>query len=389
MRAPGAGCDDRSVPPHTLTAPYDALMLASFGGPDGPDDVLPFLRNVTAGKGIPDERLAEVAEHYHHFGGASPINAQNLALQRALVQELERRGVDLPVVWGNRNWTPYTRDALAAAHADGARRVLALVTSAYSSYSGCRQYREDFWSSLDALASDLGETEHPLVIDKVRSYFNHPGFVAANVDAVTEAYAQVPDGARIVFVTHSIPDTMEAASAVSGATYSAQHLSVAAEVAGQVAERVGHAVEWDLAYCSRSGPPSQPWLEPDVNDHLEALSAAGTTAVVISPIGFISDHMEVAFDLDTEALETAARLGLTAVRADTVGVRAAFVSGLVDLVLERAALARAIDSGEAAPAAATTGDLPAWRSICAPGCCRRQDGVASGVPAACSTDALS
>jgi len=364
-------------------------MLASFGGPDGPDDVLPFLRNVTAGKGIPDERLAEVAEHYHHFGGASPINGQNLALQRALVAELERRGIDLPVVWGNRNWSPYTRDALAAAHADGARRVLALVTSAYSSYSGCRQYREDFWSSLDALATDLGEAEHPLVVDKVRSYFNHPGFVAANVDAVVEAYAQVPDGARVVFVTHSIPDTMEAASAVSGATYSAQHLSVAAEVAARVAERVGHAVEWDLAYCSRSGPPSQPWLEPDVNDHLEELSAAGTAAVVISPIGFISDHMEVAFDLDTEALETAARLGLTAVRADTVGVRSAFVSGLVDLVLERAALARAIDSGEALAPAATVGDLPAFRSVCVPGCCRRQDGVASGAPAACSTDARS
>ena len=272
------------MPPHTLTAPYDALMLASFGGPDGPDDVLPFLRNVTAGKGIPDERLAEVAEHYHHFGGASPINGQNLALQRALVDELERRGIDLPVVWGNRNWTPYTRDALAAAHADGARRVLALVTSAYSSYSGCRQYREDFWSSLDALATDLGETEHPLVVDKVRSYFNHPGFVAANVDAVTEAYAQVPDGARIVFVTHSIPDTMEAASAVSGATYSAQHLDVAADGRRRRSPSAsGTRVEWDLAYCSRSGPPSQPWLEPDVNDHLEALAAAGTTAVVISP----------------------------------------------------------------------------------------------------------
>jgi protoporphyrin/coproporphyrin ferrochelatase len=363
-------------------------MLASFGGPDGPDDVMPFLRNVTAGKGIPDERLAEVAEHYHHFGGASPINGHNIALQAAIAAELGRRGIDVPVVWGNRNWTPYTRDALAAAHADGARRVLALVTSAYSSYSGCRQYREDFWSSLDGLAVDLGEDGHPLVIDKVRSYFNHPGFVAANVDAVTEAYATVPDGARIVFVTHSIPDTMEAASAVAGATYSAQHLDVAATVAAAVAERVGHPLEWDLAYCSRSGPPSQPWLEPDINDHLAQLHADGVTAVVLSPIGFISDHMEVAFDLDTEALETAARLGLTAVRADTVGVRQAFVSGLVDLILERAALARAEGDGVALSDVPqpTAGSLPPFRSVCAPGCCRRQDGIDSGTPAACSSD---
>ena len=379
--------------PHSLTAPYDALMLASFGGPDGPDDVLPFLRNVTAGKGIPDERLAEVAEHYHHFGGASPINAQNLALQAALRDELARRGIDLPVVWGNRNWTPYTKDALAAAHADGAQRVLALVTSAYSSYSGCRQYREDFWSSLDALAADLGQDEHPLVVDKVRSYFNHPGFVQANVDAVTEALEQVPADARLVFVTHSIPDTMEEASGVSGATYSAQHLDVAATVAAAVSERVGRTIEWDLAYCSRSGPPSQPWLEPDVNDHLEKLAADGLTSVVLSPIGFISDHMEVAFDLDTEALETCERLGLTAVRADTVGVREPFVRGLVDLVLERAELARALAGTELTPdetrVGATVGALPPFRSVCAPGCCRRQAGIDSGLPAACSTDARS
>ncbi|MEN0128210.1 MAG: ferrochelatase [Brevundimonas sp.] len=368
-------------------APYDAIMLASFGGPNGPDDVMPFLRNVTAGKGIPDERLAEVAEHYLHFGGASPINAQNIALRSALVAELERRGIDLPVVWGNRNWTPFTRDALAAAHADGARRVLAVVTSAYSSYSGCRQYREDFWSALDDLAADLGEQDHPLVVDKIRSYFNHPGFVAANVDAVVEAYAQVPDGARVVFVTHSIPDTMEAASGVAGATYSAQHLDVAEVVAAAVAERVGHPVEWDLAYCSRSGPPSQPWLEPDINDHLAKLHADGVTAVVISPIGFISDHMEVAFDLDTEALETAAGLGLTAVRADTVGVRESFVRGLVDLIVERAEIARAQDPAEVPQA--TAGSLPAFASVCAPGCCRRQDGVDSGRPAACSSDPLS
>ncbi|WP_421740891.1 ferrochelatase [Cellulomonas sp.] len=383
-------------------APYDALLLFSFGGPDGPDDVLPFLRNVTRGKNIPDERLAVVAEHYHHFGGASPINGQNLALQKALTEELARRGLDLPVVWGNRNWEPYTRDALSAAYSDGARRMVAVVTSAYSSYSGCRQYRENLWASLDELGADVGlsEGEHPLVVDKVRSYFNHPGFVQANVDAVTEAFESIGRDARLVFVTHSIPDTMEEASQVSGASYSAQHLDVAATVAAAVEERIGRPVTWDLAYCSRSGPPSQPWLEPDVNDHLAALAADGVEAVVLSPIGFVSDHMEVAFDLDTEALATAAELGLVAVRADSVGTREPFVRGLVDLVLERAALARDADATGAHPvtadvvadavarpvAEATAGDLPPYRSVCRPGCCQMRAGTPTGIPAACSTD---
>ncbi|MCC2335733.1 ferrochelatase [Cellulomonas wangsupingiae] len=382
-----------SVPPGDPAglAPYDAVLLFSFGGPNGPDDVLPFLRNVTAGKNIPDERLAEVAEHYHHFGGRSPINEQNLALRAALQAELERRGLDVPVVWGNRNWTPYTTDALAEAYAAGARRVVAVVTSAYSSYSGCRQYRENLWTALSDLATRVGAPEgtHPMAVDKVRSYFNHPGFVQANVDAVVEAYQGVAADAawpRLVFVTHSIPDTMEEASVVAGASYREQHLDVARTVAAAVAERLGREVEWDLAFCSRSGPPSQPWLEPDVNDHLGTLAAAGTTSVVLSPIGFVSDHMEVAFDLDTEALETAQELGMTAVRADSVGVREAFVRGLVDLLVERAAIARADAAGLPRPAEATAGDLPAFRSVCAPGCCRMRAGVDSGRPAACSTD---
>lgn len=375
-------------------APYDAVLLFSFGGPDGPDDVLPFLRNVTAGKNIPDERLAEVAEHYHHFGGRSPINGQNLALQAALRDELARRGIDVPVLWGNRNWAPYTREALAEAHAAGARRLVALVTSAYSSYSGCRQYRENLWTALDELAGQAGDPQagHPLVVDKVRSYFNHPGFVQANVDAVVEAFGRFDDATgwpRLVFVTHSIPDTMEEASTVAGASYREQHLDVARTVADAASDRLGRAVEWDLAYCSRSGPPSQPWLEPDVNDHLGALAAAGTTSAVLSPIGFVSDHMEVAFDLDTEALETARELGMTVVRADSVGVRAPFVSGLVDLLLERAAIARADDAGQERPAQETVGGLPPFRSVCAPGCCRMRAGVDSGRPAACSSDPLS
>ncbi|WP_448630015.1 ferrochelatase [Cellulomonas soli] len=393
MAAQTAAQTHPSPPPSSPAAPYDAVLLYSFGGPDGPDDVLPFLRNVTAGKGIPDERLAEVAEHYHHFGGRSPINEQNLALQRALVAELTARGLDLPVLWGNRNWQPYTRDALAAAHADGARRVVAIVTSAYSSYSGCRQYREDLYGALDTLGEELGlePGTHPLQVDKVRAYFNHPGFVQANVDAVVEAYRSLEGSpqARLVFVTHSIPTTMEEASALSGATYREQHLDVARTVAQEAQKVLGHDVEWDLAYCSRSGPPHQPWLEPDVNDHLTALAQAGTTAVVIAPIGFVSDHMEVAFDLDTEALETAGTLGLSAVRAATVGTREVFVRGLVDLVLERAQRARARDAGEPLTDGVTVGDLGPFRDVCAPGCCRQRAGVASGIPAACSSDPLS
>lgn len=368
-------------------APYDALLLYSFGGPNKPEDVVPFLRNVTAGKGIPDERLEEVGEHYYGFGGKSPINEQNLALKAALEAELAARGLDLPVVWGNRNWAPYTTDAVDELEELGAKHTVALVTSAYSSYSGCRQYREDLAITLDKRGQLGPDGSTGVQFDKVRSYFNHPGFAEANVDAVVEAYAELEANggsgaaAKLVFVTHSIPDTMEAASRISHATYSEQHLDLAEVVAARVAERLGHEVPWDLAYCSRSGPPSQPWLEPDVNDHLEVLAGEGVRDVVLSPIGFISDHMEVAYDLDTEALATAKDLGITAVRAGTVGTREPFVRGLVDLLLERAALAREEQVTEA-----TVGSLPALRSVCAPGCCLRRDGEPSGIPALCSTD---
>lgn len=368
-------------------APYDALLLYSFGGPNKPEDVVPFLRNVTAGKGIPDERLEEVGEHYYGFGGKSPINEQNLALKAALEAELAARGLDLPVVWGNRNWAPYTTDAVDELEELGAKHSVALVTSAYSSYSGCRQYREDLAITLDKRGQLGPDGSTGVQFDKVRSYFNHPGFAEANVDAVVEAYAELEANggsgaaAKLVFVTHSIPDTMEAASRISHATYSEQHLDLAEVVAARVAERLGHEVPWDLAYCSRSGPPSQPWLEPDVNDHLEVLAGEGVRDVVLSPIGFISDHMEVAYDLDTEALATAKDLGITAVRAGTVGTREPFVRGLVDLLLERAALAREEQVTEA-----TVGSLPALRSVCAPGCCLRRDGEPSGIPALCSTD---
>jgi len=370
--------------------PYDALLLYSFGGPNKPEDVVPFLRNVTVGKGIPDERLEEVGEHYYGFGGKSPINEQNLALKAALEDELAARGIDLPIVWGNRNWEPYTTDAVDELEKLGAGRAVALVTSAYSSYSGCRQYREDLAVTLEKRGQLGTEGSTGVQFDKIRSYFNHPGFAQANVDAVVEGYAELAAkggsgaDAKLVFVTHSIPDTMEAASRVSRATYSEQHRDLAGVVAAQVAERLGYEVPWDLVYCSRSGPPSQPWLEPDVNDHLEALAADGVRNVVLSPIGFISDHMEVAYDLDTEALATADGLGMKAVRAGTVGTRAPFVSGLVDLLLERAALARGEEVTEA-----TVGSLPALRSVCAPDCCLRRDGEPSGVPALCSTDLYS
>jgi len=382
------------VPP-TSTAPYDALMLYSFGGPNAPEDVLPFLRNVTRGKNIPDERLAVVGEHYAHFGGRSPINEQNLALVDALRAELERRGVDLPVAWGNRNWEPYTLDALTELRAAGARRVLAIVTSAYGSYSGCRQYRENLAATLVEMGATTptgDDGSAGIVVDKLRHYFNHPGFVRANADAVVEAYERLAEqtgsdvatlagSAPLVFVTHSIPDTMEEASGAQAPSYRAQHLDVAGLVAAQVGERLDTEVEWTLAYCSRSGPPSQPWLEPDVNDLISERAAAGMRAVVLSPIGFVSDHMEVAFDLDTEALETAREVGVAAVRAGSVSTRQPFVEGLVDLVLERAAAERGEEVDRV-----SAGTLGVWPDVCRPGCCRMRAGQDSGIPAACGSD---
>jgi len=374
------------APVHAAT-PYDAILLYSFGGPNAPQDVLPFLRNVTRGKNIPEERLVTVGAHYDLFGGRSPINGQNLELLAALRAELARRGLDVPVAWGNRNWEPYTTDALAELRDQGAHRVLALVTCAYGSYSGCRQYRENLAHSLAELADRVGGDATPgtvLEVDKLRHYFNHPGFVRANADAVVEAYAELGDaaaGAPLVFVTHSIPDVMEEASGVAQPSYRTQHLEVAELVAAQVGERIGRPVEWRLAYCSRSGPPHQPWLEPDVNDLLGELAGAGARSVVLSPIGFVSDHMEVAYDLDVEALATARGLGMTAVRAGTVSTRPAFVSGLVDLVLERAAAERGED-----PDRVTAGALGAWPDVCRPGCCRQRAGVDSGIPAACGED---
>ncbi|MFW6204710.1 MAG: ferrochelatase [Actinomycetota bacterium] len=345
--------------------PYDALLLVSFGGPEGPEDVVPFLENVTRGRGIPRERLDEVAEHYHAFGGRSPINDQNRALIAAIESDLAAAGVSVPVYWGNRNWHPFLADTLSRMRDDGVSRAAAFLTSAYSSYSGCRQYREDL-----AEAAAAARAVGPGVprIDRLRQYFDHPGFVDANVDAVLAALAELPPdlvgGARLVYVTHSIPTAMAETSGPHGGAYEDQHVAVARAVTARVAERGGGSHAHDLVYCSRSGPPDVPWLEPDVNDHLEKLADSGVRTVVLAPIGFVSDHMEVAFDLDTEALDTARRLGLTAVRAGTAGTHPAFVAAVRDLLVERAAVER----GER-PVRASIGPPGPWHDVCPAGCC--------------------
>ena len=338
---------------------YDAILLASFGGPEGQDDVIPFLRNVTRGRGIPEERLEEVAHHYRAFGGVSPINDQNRELKAALEAELLRRGVDLPVLWGNRNWAPYLRDALVDANQRGFTKLLAIGTSAYSSYSSCRQYREDYAMALD----ETGLTGI-IEIDKVRQFFDHPGFVEPFIEGVRRGLADAaargirPEDTHVLFATHSIPTADAERSGPQGNAYQAQHLAVAEVVIAATEPTVG----WDLVYQSRSGPPTQPWLEPDINDRITELAASGTQAVIIVPLGFISDHMEVKWDLDTEALTTAKELGVFAVRVPTPGVHAAFVSGLVDLVLERR------DGIPTADRPALT-ELGPWYDVCRPGCC--------------------
>ncbi|MBO9577830.1 MAG: ferrochelatase [Microbacteriaceae bacterium] len=350
---------------------YDAILLAGFGGPEGQEDVIPFLRNVTRGRGIPDERLEEVAHHYRHFGGVSPINAQNRALKAAIEAELAARGIDLPVYWGNRNWAPYLEDAVQEAAAAGDTKLLGLATSAYASFSSCRQYREDFARVLESTGLAGAVT-----IDKVRQFFDHPGFVAPFVAGVENALrAFIADGiapseVQVLFSTHSVPSSDAERSGPRdrdfgpGGAYAAQHLAVAGYVMAQLAAAVPGTedTDWSLVYQSRSGPPSQPWLEPDINDAIAELPAVGKRAVAIVPLGFMSDHMEVLWDLDTEALETAGELGLAAVRTPTPGVDPAFVAGLVDLVEER------LHGTPAADRPHVTG-LGPWFDVCRPACC--------------------
>jgi ferrochelatase len=320
---------------------FDAFLLLSFGGPEGPDEVLPFLRNVTRGRGIPDERLAAVAEHYYHFGGVSPINAQNRALLVALQAEFANRSIELPLYWGNRNWDPLLPATVDTMRADGIRRALVLATSATGSYSGCRQYREKIAAAQLAVGADAPE------LVKLRHYFDHPGFIAANADGVRAALAQLPpdqrEDARLVFTAHSIPVSMNESAGPSGGLYLAEHRETARLVAQAVR---GPGAEFDLVWHSRSGPPSVPWLEPDISDHLRSLAAAGHRAVVVSPTGFVSDHLEVAWDLDVEARDTAAELGLEFARAAAAGTHPAFVAMIAELVLEQTANLAPRASGE-------------------------------------------
>lgn len=350
-------------------APYDALLLLSFGGPEGPDDVVPFLENVTRGRGIPKERLKEVGQHYFLFGGVSPINEQNRALLEALRKDFAEHGLDLPVYWGNRNWAPYLTDVLREMAADGHRRIAVLTTSAYASYSGCRQYRENLADALAALAADGIE---PPRVDKLRHYFNHPGFVRPMVEGVLASLADLPDdvrdGAHLAFTTHSIPTAAAESSGPEdgpeGGAYVAQHLDVARLIVDAVRAETGVERPWELVYQSRSGAPHVPWLEPDICDHLEALDASGAPAAVMVPIGFVSDHMEVLYDLDTEAEAKAAELGLPVRRSATVGADPRFAAAVRELVLERAASERGLPVERCA-----LGTLGASYDLCPIGCC--------------------
>jgi ferrochelatase len=334
---------------------YDALVLVSFGGPERPEDVLPFLTNVTRGRGVPPERLAEVAEHYRQFGGVSPINQQCRDLLAAIRADLAAHGLELPVYWGNRNWHPMLADTVAQLRDDGIGRALAFVTSAYGGYSSCRQYQEDIAAARAAVGPDAP------VIDKLRQYWDHPGFVEPLADAVRAALGTLDPSrrstTRLVFTAHSIPTSMAAAAGPEGGRYTAQ----LRETAGLVAAAAAPDLPYDLVWQSRSGPPHVPWLEPDVNDHLGALAADGVTSVAVSPIGFVSDHLEVVWDLDTEAAATAKRLGLDFVRAATPGTDARFVSMVRELVRER------LDPPEIAPRR-RLGTLPVW-DACPAGCC--------------------
>jgi len=345
---------------------YDAFLLVSFGGPEGPDEVMPFLENVVRGRNVPRARLEAVAEHYRRFGGRSPINEQNRALIAALREEFRTHDIELPIYFGNRNWRPYLADALRQMQADGVRRALGFVTSVFTCYSSCRQYCED----LEAARREIGD-DAPQV-HKLRPFFDHPGFIEAVADRVRAALEQVPEGRReaapLVFTTHSIPRAMAERSA-----YEEQF----AEASRRVAAALGHA-GWQLAYQSRSGPPTQPWLEPDIRDLLgkgvgslfPSAAPGGPSrkktpdpfffSLVVAPIGFLSDHVEVLWGLDNEARQHAEKIGLNMVRAGTVGTHPRFVEMIRELVVER------IEGREDRP---PLGRLGPCGEVCPPDCC--------------------
>jgi protoporphyrin/coproporphyrin ferrochelatase len=329
------------------TAPYDSFLLVSFGGPEGPDDVMPFLENVLRGKNVPRERMLEVAEHYSHFGGVSPINAQNRELLAAIKDEFAASGVDLPVYWGNRNWHPLFADTLRQMRDDGCKRTLAFFTSMFSCYSGCRQYRENIIAARDEVGPDAPH------IDKLRMGFNHPGFIEPMAANVREAVASI-DGdstTQVLFTAHSIPNSM-----ADNCNYEKQ----LREACRLVAEHADVS-RWRLVFQSRSGPPQQPWLEPDVCDAIEELDDSDRIdKVVVVPIGFVSDHMEVLFDLDEEAAQLCDQHGIQMARAKTVGTHPRFVTMIRELVQERMGLT------SERPA---LGDLGPWHDVCPADCC--------------------
>ena len=304
--------------------PYDALLVVSFGGPEQPDDVIPFLENVLRGKNVPRDRILQVAEHYRHFGGKSPINAQVRALIAALESELAAHGLKLPIYWGNRNWHPMLADTVARMRSEGVHKALAFATSAFGSYSGCRQYREDIDQARAAAGPGAPE------IHKLPTFHNRPGFIQAMADRVRTALDALPAERRaaavLVYTAHSIPLAMARTS---------PYVDQLRESCRLVSQAVGR--EGELVYQSRSGPPSQPWLEPDVLQRIRELRAGGATEIVLAPIGFLSDHMEVVYDLDTEAAELCRELGVNLSRASTVGVHPAFVSMLREMIAERVA----------------------------------------------------
>ena len=335
---------------------YDAILVTSFGGPEQANDVMPFLENVLRGKNVPRERMLEVAEHYYEFGGKSPINEQNRRLIAALEAELAEHGPKLPVYWGNRNWHPLLKDTLQQMTADGIRHALAFVTSAYSSYSGCRQYREDIARAQEAVGAGAP------VVDKLRAFFNHPGFIEAVIDRVREAFAKIPKerrgSARLVYTAHSIPLSM-----AQGCDYEKQLRETGRLVAEELSRSENELQDnsWQLVYQSRSGPASQPWLEPDILDYLRQLKAEGrVTDVVVAPIGFVSDHMEIIFDLDTQARDLCSQLRLNMVRAGTAGTHPRFIRMIRELICER------VEGSETRPALGVLGPRP---DVCEIDCC--------------------
>jgi ferrochelatase len=345
------------------TSGYDALLVVSFGGPEGMEDVMPFLSNVLRGRNVPESRMREVAHHYELFGGVSPINEQNRQLIAALERELEENGPRLPVYWGNRNWRPMLADTLSRMRDEGIKNALAFVTSAYSSYSGCRQYREDIERARESVGEGAPQ------VSKLRAFFNHPGFVGPNAENLRAALAQIPEArradARVAFTAHSVPEAM-----ASGCDYERQLL----ETCRLVAEGAGHE-RWRLVFQSRSGPPTQPWLGPDICDHLRELKEAGASDVVVAPVGFISDHMEVIYDLDTEARQLSEEIGLDMIRAATVGAHPDFIKMIRELILER------LD--DSTPRRAL-GMFPPRQDTCAADCCL--PGFAARTPARPASD---